>query len=164
MDLHCPCPIGVTNIRRRRLRNTRFPAARYHLTGAGLSPAGTRQLRLTHRNWKFESISLQRRVYKLSVPGHVGPADYRTRHAGYGVKAVAWARRWTADQFVITTSLARRPQPIRRRQLTERGNVEISERDLDWSNKRSLPAAKVGPRYTTATTPPSPHVAQKLLQ
>src|SRR5262249_44366473 len=48
--------------RRRRLRNTRFPAARYHLTGAGLSPAGTRQLRLTHRNQKFESISLQRRV------------------------------------------------------------------------------------------------------
>ena len=35
----------------------------------------------------------------------------------YGVKAVAWARRWTADQFVITTSLARRSQPIRRRQL-----------------------------------------------
>src|ERR1700720_2997097 len=48
--------------RRRRLRNTRFPAARYHLTGAGLSPAGTRQLRLTHRNRKFESISLQRRA------------------------------------------------------------------------------------------------------
>src|SRR5262244_1539364 len=43
--------------RRRRLRNTRFPAARYHLTGAGLSPAGTRQLRLTHRNWNFESVS-----------------------------------------------------------------------------------------------------------
>ena len=54
--------------RRRRLRNTRFPAARYHLTGAGLSPAGTRQLRLTHRNWKFESSSLQRGVGKLSVP------------------------------------------------------------------------------------------------
>ena len=36
--------------RRRRLRNTRFPAARYYLTGAGFSPAGTRQLRLTHRN------------------------------------------------------------------------------------------------------------------
>src|SRR5215469_10475802 len=54
--------------RRRRLRNTRFPAARYHLTGAGLSPAGTRQLCLTHRNWNFESSSLQRRVYKLSVP------------------------------------------------------------------------------------------------
>jgi hypothetical protein len=36
--------------RRRRLRNTRFPAARYHLTGAGLSPAGSRQLRVTHRN------------------------------------------------------------------------------------------------------------------
>jgi hypothetical protein len=34
----------------RRLRNTRFPAARYHLTGADLSPAGSRQLRLTHRN------------------------------------------------------------------------------------------------------------------
>src|SRR5215469_4722431 len=48
--------------RRRRLRNTRFPAARYHLTGAGLSPAGPRRLRLTHRNWKFESTSLQRRV------------------------------------------------------------------------------------------------------
>src|ERR1700730_2689640 len=48
--------------RRRRLRNTRFPAVRYRLTGAGLSPAGSRQLRLTHRNWKFESISLERRV------------------------------------------------------------------------------------------------------
>src|ERR1700720_63858 len=48
--------------RRRRLRNTRFPAARYHLTGADLSPAETRQLRLTHRNRKFESISLQRGV------------------------------------------------------------------------------------------------------
>ena len=48
--------------RRRRLRNTRFPAVRYHLTEAGLSPAGTRQLRLTHRNRKFESISLQRRA------------------------------------------------------------------------------------------------------
>ena len=48
--------------RRRRLRNTRFPAVRYRLTGAGLSPAGSRQLRLTHRNRKFESISLQRRV------------------------------------------------------------------------------------------------------
>src|SRR6202022_2673488 len=48
--------------RRRRLRNTRFPAARYHLTGADLSPAETRQLRLTPRNRKFESISLQRRV------------------------------------------------------------------------------------------------------
>jgi hypothetical protein len=35
---------------------------RYRLTGAGLSPAGSRQLRLTHRNWKFESISLQQRV------------------------------------------------------------------------------------------------------
>jgi hypothetical protein len=34
----------------RRLRDTRFPAARYHLTGADLSPAGSRQLRLTHRN------------------------------------------------------------------------------------------------------------------
>src|ERR1700720_3057279 len=30
--------------------------------GAGLSPAGSRQLRLTHRNRKFESISLQRGV------------------------------------------------------------------------------------------------------
>jgi hypothetical protein len=35
---------------------------RYRLTGAGLSPAGSRQLRLTHRNRKFESISLQQRV------------------------------------------------------------------------------------------------------
>src|ERR1700724_110560 len=39
--------------RRRRLRNTRFPAVRYRLTGAGLSPAGSRQLRLTHRNRKM---------------------------------------------------------------------------------------------------------------
>src|SRR5215468_164034 len=36
--------------RRRRLRNTRFPAPRYSLTGDGLSPTGPRQLRLTHRN------------------------------------------------------------------------------------------------------------------
>src|SRR5262249_17966778 len=43
--------------RRRRLRNTRFPAARYSLTGAGLSPTGPRQLRLTHRYQRFESIS-----------------------------------------------------------------------------------------------------------
>jgi len=60
--------------RRRRLRNTRFPAARYHLTGADLSPAETRQLRLTHRNRKFESISLQRGVtcepdFRKSRPG-----------------------------------------------------------------------------------------------
>ena len=46
--------------RRRRLRNTRFPAVRYRLTGAGLSPAGSRQLRLTHRNRRFESVPLQR--------------------------------------------------------------------------------------------------------
>jgi arylsulfatase A-like enzyme len=52
----------VRTRRRRRLRNTRFPAVRYRLTGAGLSPAGSRQLRLTHRNRKFESISLQERV------------------------------------------------------------------------------------------------------
>src|ERR1700737_3004187 len=48
--------------RRRRLRNTPPPAAASPLTGADLSPAETRQLRLTHRNRKFESISLQRRV------------------------------------------------------------------------------------------------------
>ena len=29
-------------------------------------------LRYLARNWKFESISLQRRVYKLSAPGRVG--------------------------------------------------------------------------------------------
>src|SRR6516165_2022432 len=39
---------------------------------AGLSPAGSRQLRLTHRNWKFESIPLQQRVHKLSVPVRAG--------------------------------------------------------------------------------------------
>src|SRR6516164_3656598 len=48
--------------RRRRLRNTRFPAVRYHLTEAGLSPAGPRQLGLTHWYRGFESPSLQRRV------------------------------------------------------------------------------------------------------
>jgi hypothetical protein len=36
------------------------PAARYDLTGAGLSPAGTRQLRLTHRNRQFEATFRQR--------------------------------------------------------------------------------------------------------
>ena len=53
----------------RRLRNTRFPAARYRLTGAGLSPAGSRQLRLTHRNRKFESTPLQRRVRDEPMSG-----------------------------------------------------------------------------------------------
>src|SRR5271156_1595958 len=36
-----------------------LPAALYRLTGSGLSPAGSRQLRLTHRNRKFESTPLQ---------------------------------------------------------------------------------------------------------
>src|SRR5580704_12019636 len=70
--------------RRRRLRNTRFPAARYHLTGADLSPAETRQLRLTHRNRKFESISLQRRV-------RTKPTHRRTISAG---NAVLTGDRW----------------------------------------------------------------------
>jgi tetratricopeptide (TPR) repeat protein len=39
--------------RRGRLRNTPFPAVRYRLTGPGLPPAGSRQLRLTHRNRKL---------------------------------------------------------------------------------------------------------------
>jgi hypothetical protein len=64
-DTHYWAPTGspeaVARLRR-RLRNTRFPAARYHLTGADLSPAETRQLRLTHRNRKFDSISIQRGV------------------------------------------------------------------------------------------------------
>src|ERR1700730_6671471 len=57
-----PTPHPIT-VYRRRLRNTRFPAARYHLTGADLSPAETRQLRLTHRNRKLESLSLLHRSY-----------------------------------------------------------------------------------------------------
>ena len=72
--------------RRRRLRNTRFPAARYHLTGAGLSPAGTRQLHLTHRNWKFESSSLLRRVtceLILGVVRVVRQSIFRVYSTGY---------------------------------------------------------------------------------
>src|ERR1700726_1724786 len=38
------------------------PAEPSPLTGADLSPAETRQLRLTHRNRRFESISLQQTV------------------------------------------------------------------------------------------------------
>jgi hypothetical protein len=53
--------------RRRRLRNTRFPAARYRLTGTGLSPAGSRQFSLTHRNRRFESIPLQDRVERTAI-------------------------------------------------------------------------------------------------
>src|SRR5215475_1107248 len=106
--------------RRRRLRNTRFPAARYHLTGAGLSPAGTRQLRLTHRNWKFElsvpeghaiqprylwmlrkstafvpryykfeSISLQRRVTCEPVSGGNPPSYVEKPRFSAGVRAGA---------------------------------------------------------------------------
>src|SRR5215831_18077561 len=65
-----PHPIAVylRIRRRRRLRNTRFPAARYHLTGAGLSPAGTRQLRLTHRNRKFVDSPLEGTGFEPSVP------------------------------------------------------------------------------------------------
>jgi hypothetical protein len=56
--------------RRRRLRNTRFAAARYRLTGAGLSPAGSRQLRLTHRNRKFVDSLLEGDGFELLVPQH----------------------------------------------------------------------------------------------
>src|SRR3984893_3975889 len=80
--------------RRRRLRNTRFPAARYHLTGSDLSPAETRQLRLTHRNRKFESISLQRRV--ICEPGPERPA--------------ALVHDRTSDLVIIAW---RRPSPVR---------------------------------------------------
>jgi hypothetical protein len=34
------------------------PAVRYRLTGAGLSPAGSRQLRLTHRKLAFIAVML----------------------------------------------------------------------------------------------------------
>ena len=71
--------------RRRRLRNTRYPAARYRLTGAGLSPAGSRQLRLTHRNRKFESISLQQTVRVSPRPGRCRSKNPRFR---------AGVRRW----------------------------------------------------------------------
>ena len=71
--------------RRRRLRNTRFPAARYRLTGAGLSPAGSRQLRLTHQNQSQVQMGKDRRVSSLGrARGHrprLGciPADKRTQ-------------------------------------------------------------------------------------
>src|SRR5215831_6683066 len=42
-----------------------LPAARYRLTGAGLSPAGTRQLRLTHRNRLFADSPLERAGFEL---------------------------------------------------------------------------------------------------
>ena len=80
---HC-----TLRIRRcRRLRNTRFPAARYHLTGPGVSPAGTRQLRLTHRYYKFESTSLQQRVRRTSVSrgwrgGLFASSRYDAQHRG----------------------------------------------------------------------------------
>src|SRR5262249_50256750 len=41
---------------------------RYHLTGAGLSPAGTRQLRLTHRNRKFVDAPLEGDGFEPLVP------------------------------------------------------------------------------------------------
>jgi hypothetical protein len=43
----------------RDVTDTRYPAARYHFTGAGLSPAGTRQLLLTHHKshlWKISTL------------------------------------------------------------------------------------------------------------
>jgi len=46
-------------------------------SGAGLSPAGSRQLRLTHRNRKFESSSLQRRVARTRVHTSKRPAVKR---------------------------------------------------------------------------------------
>src|SRR5215813_7459845 len=48
--------------------NTRFPAARYRLTGAGLSPTRPRQLRLTHRNRWFVDSPLEGDGFELLVP------------------------------------------------------------------------------------------------
>src|SRR5215813_7890844 len=50
--------------------NTRFPAARYRLTGAGLSPTGPRQLRLTHRNRWFVDSPLEEAGFEPLVPRH----------------------------------------------------------------------------------------------
>src|ERR1700721_2643957 len=52
--------------------------AQHSLPGADLSPAETRQLRLTHRNWKFESSSLQRRVCCEPERTSICPALPRT--------------------------------------------------------------------------------------
>src|SRR6516162_4517941 len=71
----CPIPHPIRSLctlrtrRRRRLRNTRFPAARYRLTGAGLSPAGSRQLHLTHRNRKFVDSPQEGTGFELPVRG-----------------------------------------------------------------------------------------------
>src|SRR6202048_4223125 len=78
--------------RRRRLRNTRFPAVRYRLTGAGLSPAGSRQLRLTHRNRKFESTFLQERD-------------------GMGQAARKWHHRRCSQLMECPDAPAERPRP-----------------------------------------------------
>src|SRR3984893_17542255 len=104
--------------RRRRLRNTRFPAARYHLTGADLSPAETRQLRLLARNRKFESISLQRRVFanltrSIRSP-KILPSELRAASVirVYIARAVSWrgpdgeVRRLTDDRLVLRRAFA----------------------------------------------------------
>jgi hypothetical protein len=51
--------------------------------------------------WKFESISLQRRVYKLSVPGHVGQPTTGRATTGSG-------------HFTRTRFLARLGRPMTR--------------------------------------------------
>src|SRR3984893_16231351 len=75
--------------RRRRLRNTRFPAVRYRLTGAGLSPAGSRQLRLTHRNRKMLWGGRRGKVATSSLHLTDGVAAMRGVDDVNGLKA-AW--------------------------------------------------------------------------
>src|SRR5262249_32330582 len=61
--------------------NTRFPAARYRLTGAGLSPTGPRQLRLTHRNRWFVDSPLEEGGFELPVPFSDRGAFFRREEA-----------------------------------------------------------------------------------
>ena len=88
----------VEGRRRRRLRYTRFPAARYHLTGAGLSPAGSRQLRLTHRNRWFESCSLQQRVSNERCRSGESSTNLKAKSPRTPWRAGDTARATTSDE------------------------------------------------------------------
>jgi hypothetical protein len=75
------------------------------------------------------------------LPDPRSPARYGSTTR---VPASRYAERPTPERCVEAYYLQRprfesiAERKLRRRQLTDDGNVEISERDLDWCNKRSL--------------------------
>src|ERR1019366_3258311 len=78
--------------RRRCPRNTRYRAASYGLTRAGLSPAGTRQLRLAHHEPHYVKSRPAVKILRFARgPQHLGCAICESRLQTAHCAAVEWA-------------------------------------------------------------------------